>query len=132
MLGRKTFTREQIDAGKGAVAEQLAAWRGLPGRPSGDAEATYFNGMLLALDRRYVHRIRSATGKDTNPLTEVELLAESIMSPAGTLRLGGVIKYDPHQSVLGYAAGSRVALTADQFERLAVAFLVALEDKLAE
>ncbi|MDQ4051539.1 MAG: hypothetical protein M3237_02425 [Actinomycetota bacterium] len=132
MLGRRTFTRDEIDAGKGAVAEQLAAWRSLPGRPTGDAEATYFNGMLLALDRRYVHRVRSATGKDTNPLTEVELLAESIMSRAGTLRIGGVIKYDPHQSVLGYDAGSRVALTEEQFERLSVAFLVALEARLAD
>lgn len=132
MLGRQSFTRDEIDAGKGAVAEQLAAWHGLPGDPSGDAEATYFNGMLLALDRRYVHRVRAVTGKETNPLTEVELLAESIMSRDGKLRIGGVIKYDTARSVLGFDAGQRVALTAAQFERLAVAFLLALEEKLAD
>jgi hypothetical protein len=45
MLGRKTFTQEELDAAREAVAEQLAAADG--------ADPAIFNGLLLALDRRF-------------------------------------------------------------------------------
>ena len=41
---------------------------------------TYFNNMVLVLDRYYVHRLLMVTGKDGNPLNEVELLAEPLMN----------------------------------------------------
>ena len=38
---------------------------------------------VVSLDRRYVHRIRSVTGKDGNPLNELELVTESLMNNGG-------------------------------------------------
>lgn len=40
------------------------------------------------------------TGKDGNPLNEVELLADSLMNNEGILRGNNVIKLIPDQSVL--------------------------------
>jgi hypothetical protein len=42
------------------------------------------------------------------------------------------IKLKPETSVLGYAAGDRIALDADGFERLAEAFLADIERKYVE
>lgn len=124
MLGRKTYTREELDAGREAVRQQLAAYRSGAGDP--DAEAVYFNAMLLALDRRYVHRVRTVTGKDTNPLSEVEVLVDSLMAD-GVLSAGPVVKLVPEKSVLGLQLGDPIRLSASDFERLADAFLAELE-----
>jgi hypothetical protein len=121
MLGRKTFTQEELDAARKAVAEQIAAYDG--------GEAAIFNGLLLGLDRRFVHRLRSVTGKDANPLNEVELLVESLMNNDGALRTGTVVKYVPADTVLGLEPGDRIELNADQFERVSKAFLDEIEAK---
>jgi hypothetical protein len=39
-----------------------------------------------ALDRYVVHRLRMVTGKDGNPLNEVEMLCDSLMNNNGILR----------------------------------------------
>jgi hypothetical protein len=36
-------------------------------------EVLFFNNMALVLDRYFVHRLRMVTGKDGNPLNEVEM-----------------------------------------------------------
>jgi hypothetical protein len=92
-------------------------------------ETVFFNDALLARDRRFVHRVRLVSGKDGTPVTEVELLAASLMDHDGKLQLNNVIKYTPEKSVLGLQAGDPIALTADQFERLAAAFFAELEAK---
>jgi len=92
----------------------------------GDLEASYFNAALVALDRRFVHRVRTFTGKDTNPLSEVELLTDSLMD-SGSLEVGSVIKYQPEKSVLGLEAGQEIRLSADDYEKLATAFLDEVE-----
>jgi hypothetical protein len=69
------------------------------------------------------------TGKDTNPLTEVELLSDSLMNNAGILRRNSVIKYVPDQSVLELQVGDSVRLTAAQFAHLSTAFFGELERK---
>ena len=75
MLGRKDFTKDEIANGKAAVARQLQAFDALP-KPAQAAlqDAEHFNDLALALDRRYVHRLRSVTGKDGTPLNELELI----------------------------------------------------------
>jgi hypothetical protein len=133
MLGRKTYTQEELDHARAAIDRQLAAYRRLANAvaASGDAaaqaaladlEPLLFNQLTLALDRYFVHRLRVSAGKDANPLNEVELLAASLLD-GGALRTNNVIKWSPEQSVLGLAAGDRIDLTAEQFERLAAAFL---------
>src|SRR3954465_10624569 len=115
MLGRKTFTQEELDAARDAVAEQLAAADG--------ADPVIFNNLTLALDRRFVHRLRGVTGKAGTPLNEVELIAESLMKNGGGLGGNNVIKYVPEQAVLGLQLGDEIAIGAEQFERLSEGFL---------
>ncbi|MFL6137464.1 MAG: hypothetical protein ACJ74O_06655 [Frankiaceae bacterium] len=140
MLGRKDYTREELDHARAVVEQQLIAYGGLvkavaaaPDPQAGSAldafEARFFNDMVLVLDRLFVHRLRSVTGKDGNPLNEVELLTDSLMSNDGVLRGNNVIKYAPEQSVLKLRIGDRIALTAEQFVRLARAFLDEIERK---
>jgi hypothetical protein len=108
------------------VNKQLADWRS--SSAGGDLETSYFNGLVLALDRPFVHRIRKMTGKDTNPLSEVELLVDSLIGNGGRLAVGTVIKYQPEKSVLGLNPGDEIRLGADDYEKLATAFL----DELAK
>ena len=130
MLGRKNYTRDEIDRCRSAVAEQLAAY----GKLSADAnlagfEPLFFNNMVLVLDRYFVHRLRVVTGKDGNPLNEVELISDSLMNNGGVFRDSSVIKYVPEKSVLRLTAGDRIALSAGDFTRLSEAFFADLEQK---
>ena len=138
MLGRKTYTREELENARTVIDAQLAAWRALAeaadGSPKTAAaleaiEPLLFNNMALVLDRYFVHRLRSVTGKDGNPLNEVELLSESLMNNDGVLRGNNVVKFVPERSVTGLEPGQRIRLGADEFERLARAFLADLEAK---
>jgi hypothetical protein len=141
MLGRKTFTQDEIDHAKSVVDQQLAAYTKLVKATDGATseakvasahaafEPLFFNNMVLALDRFFVHRVRLVTGKDTNPLNEVELLVDSLMNNDGVLRGDTVIKYVPDQSVLKLKAGEPIRLTAAQFEGLSKAFFAELEAK---
>ena len=85
MLGRKDYTKEELDHATTAINQQVAAYKKLAkavdatddpkARAALDAfEPLFCNNMTLALDRYFVHRIRPVAGKDTNPLNEVELL----------------------------------------------------------
>ena len=78
MLGRNSYTPEEIAGGKAAVKAQLAAYKKVAGAGDAGFEARYFNNMVMVLDRWYVHRVRPVTGKDNNPLNEVELLVDSL------------------------------------------------------
>ena len=56
------------------------------------------------------------TGKDGNPLNEVELMSDSLMNNDGVLRGNNVIKLSPDQSVVKLNFGDRIRLSAAQFE----------------
>lgn len=140
MLGRKTYTQEELDHATAAVEQELAAYRVLveaighapdPGVAAALAalEPLVFNTATLALDRRFVHRIRPVTGKDGTPLNELELLAESLVTNDGVLRGNNVIKLVPAESVLKLEIGDGIALGAAEFERLAQAVLTELRAK---
>ncbi|MEY2583170.1 MAG: hypothetical protein QOE09_3019, partial [Ilumatobacteraceae bacterium] len=92
-------------------------------------EAVYFNNMAVVLDRYFVHRVRMATGKDGNAINELELITDSLMNNAGTFRGNNVIKYVPESSVLKLKVGDPIALSLDDFERLADAFFEELNRK---
>jgi hypothetical protein len=88
--------------------------------------------MTLVLDRYFVHRLRSSTGKDGNPINDVELLADSLMNNGGELRGNNVIKYKPEESVLKLELGDPIRIRAAEFERLSTAFLADLESKFVK
>jgi hypothetical protein len=90
MLGRKTYTQEEIDQGKAAICQQLAAYKKLATAAAGPTdkkinptlesfETPFFNNMTLVLDRYFVHRLSGADyeGKDGNPLNEVRVICDS-------------------------------------------------------
>lgn len=135
MLGRKTYTREELDHGRSTIADQLAAYERLvTAVPTGttavdEFEWRFFNNMTLVLDRLYVHRLRVSTGKDGNPLNEVELICESLLNNDRVLQGNNVVKYVPEESVVGLKIGDRIRLSADDFTRLADAFFADLERK---
>jgi hypothetical protein len=141
MLGRKDFTREELEHCRAAMDQQLAAYKNLAETVAASKahdkvegalesfEPLFGNNLVLALDRYFVHRLRVVTGKDGNPLNEVELIADSLMNNNGVLRGNNVIKYDPEASVLELEIGDQIRLTVDDFERLAAAFFADLESK---
>jgi len=133
MLGRKNFTKEELNHARSAVDEQLAAYKkvakGVDKEALASFESVYFNNMVLVLDRYFVHRVRLVTGKDQNALNEVELLAESLMNNAGVLASSTVIKIEPKKSVLKLDVGDAIKLTAGEFERLSSAFLAEIEER---
>ena len=130
MLGRKDFTREETDSAKASVAQQLAAFRKL--RNPGELEPVFFNAAVLALDRRFVHRVRMVTGKGGTPLNELELLTTALMEHDGVFTTDSVIRYDASAAVVGLAPGDRVALTAQQFGDLADGVFAELAEKFSE
>ena len=143
MLGRKDYTPEELASAQSAVKKQLAAYKKLAeavnetGDPDAIAaletlEPLLFNGLALALDRYFVHRVRMVTGKDGNPVNELELVSESLMNNGGVLRGNNVIKYVPEDSVLKLEPGDEIKLTAAQFQRFSNAFLAELEDKFVK
>jgi len=141
MLGRKDYTREELDHAKAQIQAQITTYDAMvaaatPAKPSKDQlaarvafEAVFFNNLLLALDRPFVHRVRGVTGKDGNALNEVEVICESLMTNAGVLQPITVLKVTPETSVLGLVFGESVHLTEDQFVCLSGAFFADLEAK---
>lgn len=140
MLGRKSYTRRELDNARAALSDQLAAYtelvQTLPGDGAQDAhnaraafDERFFNNMTIVLDRYFVHRLRSVTGKDANALNEVEMLSDSLMNNDGVLKASTVIKYVGDRSVVGIAIGDPIVVGQHGFERLAEAFFADLERK---
>jgi hypothetical protein len=143
MLGRKDYRPEEVAGAQTVVKRQLAAYRKLAkavddaADPKAAAalealEPLLFNNMALVLDRYFVHRLRMTTGKDGNPVNELELVSDSLMNNDGVLRGNNVIKYVPEQSVLKLEPGDRIELSAAQFDRFAKAFFADLEAKFVK
>jgi len=87
---------------------------------------------LLVLDRAFVHRLRAVEGKDTNPLTEVGLIATSLVEHDGVMTAVKGIKYLPGSSVLGIAPGDRIRPGVGDAEKLTRAFLAELEARFLD
>ena len=136
MLGRKTYTQDEVDRARSVLEEQVAAYRVLvqAGGPESAAareafERSFFTNLTVLLDRFFVHRIRPVTGRDGNPLNEVELIVESVLEHGGVLQTNKVIKYVPADAVLGLEPGTPIRLSADDFDKLSAAFLAELEHR---
>ncbi len=141
MLGRKNYTQDEIDQGKAALDQQLAAYKKLVKAAASATtdkkvnsafesfEALFFNNMTLVLDRYFVHRLPGANyeGKDGNPLNEVRILCDSLMNNNGVMRDDKQIKLTPDRSVVKLNVGDPIRLTGTEFERLSAAFFAELE-----
>jgi hypothetical protein len=138
MLGRKDYTRSELDVARARIEDATARFGAMASAAAKDPktakaltafEATYFNDLVLVLDRLFVHRVRKVAGSDGNPLNEVELLVDSLMLNGGDLRALSPIKYVPANSVLHLELGNEIRLSADDFTRLSSAFFAELEAK---
>ena len=69
------------------------------------------------------------TGKDGNPINEVEMLCDSLMNHNGVLRDSNVIKLIPDKSVVKLHIGDSIRLTEAEFERLSSSFFAEMERK---
>jgi hypothetical protein len=141
MQGRKNYTQEEIDHGRAAISEQLAAYKKLAKAVgSGTAgknveaaveafDALFFNSLTMVMDRYFVHRLPGADyeGKDGNPLNEVRLIVDSLITNGGVLRADKQIKLTPEGSVLKLSVGDTIRLSQADFERLSAAFFIELE-----
>lgn len=139
MLGRKTYEQEELDHARSDVDAQLAAYRKLasatPAKAKGalaEFEPLFFNNLALALDRYFVHRIRSVTGKDNNPLNELELICDSLLNNGAIMRGNNVIKYVPETSVVKLVLGDPITLTETDFTALSTAFLAEIEARFVQ
>lgn len=141
MFGRKNYTQEEIDQGKVALDQQLAAYKKLAKAITSAAmdneidtaiesfEASFFNNMILVMDRYFVHRLPGADyeGKDGNPLNEVRMVCDSLMNNHGIMHGDKQIKLTPERSVLKLNIGDPIQLTEEDFEHLSAAFFAELE-----
>ena len=137
MLGRKNYTQEEVATGKATIERQLAAYDALEGATANGAREAFaerfFNNLLLALDRYYVHRLAGPNyeGKDGNPLNEVRIICDSLITNGGKMRADKQIKLPPEKSLAGLAVGDEIVLTREQFERLSQGFFAELERRFS-
>jgi hypothetical protein len=87
---------------------------------------------VIALDSCFVHRSRGQERKDGNAMNEVRVLVSSLQLHDGIMTAERGIRLDPARSVLGIEYGDRIRVGAEGFQRLAAAFLDALQATYAE
>jgi hypothetical protein len=141
VLGRKSYTRDEVDACRAGLDQALAAHAALAEAVAAatsadkvaaaleELDGVLFNDLLLVLDRWFVHRLRGVTGKDGTPLNEVELISDSLRDNGGIFQGSTVIRYVPERAVVGLRPGDRIRLGRKDFERLAAGVFAELEEK---
>ncbi|GAB3566219.1 hypothetical protein [Spelaeicoccus albus] len=144
MLGRTNFTAAEIEHAKTTIDAQLKAYRAVADAAEinpndedlnaavDDFNSVFFNNLALALDRFFVHRVRAVTGTDGNPLNELELICQSLMTNNGVFDTGTVIKYSQGASIVKLAPGDTIHLSVDDFTRLSAAAFIELDEKFGE
>jgi hypothetical protein len=142
MLAVNHYDRAFVDACRGRIDTQVAAYRGLiaAAKDGGGAssqldaaiatfEPLFFNNMVLALDDSFLHRSRNLEGKDGNPLNEVRILCHSLLNNDGVMAADKQIKMNPASSILHHEVGDEIALDEADFVTLAKAFFAEIEQK---
>jgi hypothetical protein len=114
MLSVKSYDAAYVEQCRNRIAAALSA---IPDNPIA------LNELVVAIDASFVHRMRGLEGKDGNPLNEVRMLANSILTNQAVLAADSTIKYSPQMAVTGVSVGEAIALDKSGFERLVAAFL---------
>jgi hypothetical protein len=144
MLGMKNYSREYVDACRAKVDSDVAAFtdgrNGLEGDAGEMLEVAYFNNMVLVLDYLFVHRLAGVDGKDGNPLNELRVMCDSILSNGGVMTAGTVskssqmrfnkaIKLSPERSVLKYKVGDVIRVHEREFVELSNAVFAEIKTR---
>jgi hypothetical protein len=144
MLSVSAYPQKYIDDTRARIADQVSAFADLAsamrgaGRDGaamtalGRLESQYFATLVIALDSCFVHRSRGQERKDGNAMNEVRVLVSSLQLHGGIMTAEKGIRLDPARSVLGIEYGDRIRVGAEGFQRLAAAFLDALQATYAE
>jgi len=138
MLARNDYPKAYVDECRAAMERQLAAYHALAtscanAGPELDAfTPLFFNNMVVALDRFFVHRTRMLEGKDGNPLNEVRMICDALLEHDGIMSPQSPIKYDPSKSVLKLEFGDKIQLRESDFARLASAFFDEMDARFAK
>jgi hypothetical protein len=128
---RFTYTSDEIEACRDNCDTLLAAWG------ANDVEDTTLEGLVFAqavvvLDAWFADRPRDLEGDDGNPMNEVRVIADSVVGNDSVLRVSEPISWVPERTVLRLSVGDDVAVSANGFERLAAAYLTAVEATFRE
>lgn len=143
MIRVNNYTQDYIDSCREQISEHIEAYRKLVttarkqsakngvqlDRAIEAFEPRFFAILLLTLDSCFLNRSRGIEKKDGNPLNEVRMLRNAIVSGNGFLTRDRTIKYIPSRAVLKYRLGDRVRLTEASFECLCDAFFDEIEAK---
>lgn len=126
MPARTAYTSDEIEACRDSCDALLAVWA------ANDVEDTTLESLVflqavVVLDAWFADRDRALEGDDGNPMHEVRVISDSVVRNAGVLRVPEPARWAPERTVLRIAAGDELELTADRFERLAAAYLAAIE-----
>jgi hypothetical protein len=146
MLSVSAYPQRYIDEARARVMVQVSVFADLARHVRGDGRARsggataaldalepeYFANLVIALDSHFVHRSRGQERKDGNAMNEVRVLVNSIQQHDSVMTAEKGIRLDAARSVLGIEYGERIHIDADGFERLAAAFLEALEATYSE
>lgn len=126
MPDRNTYTPDEIEACRDNCDALLAAW-GANDIEDTTFESLVFGQAVVVLHTWFGHRRRELEGDDGNPLHEVRVIADSIVDNDAVLRVDRPSTWVPERTVLRLAVGDEVEITANGYERLAAAYLAAIE-----
>ncbi len=129
MPGRNSYTSDEVESCRDACDALLAAWAANDIEDT-TLEAIVFGQAVVVLHTWFAHRDRE--GPDGSPIHEVRVVADSVVGNDGTLRVDEPAGWVPSRTVLRLAVGDDVAVTANGFERLAAAYLSAVESTYPE
>jgi hypothetical protein len=107
MLGRKSYTREEIDSARATVDRRLAA------------HAALADAVAASADEKAQAALESFDASFFNDMINHD----------GVLRGINVIAYVPEESVTQLRIGDRIQLSRQDFQRLADGVLAELEEK---
>ena len=128
MLSVKQYPSEYISICRKKVKVDIEAFKKMTSATK-PFEATYFNNMVLVLETMFVHRMRGQEGKEGNPLNEVRMITNSILTNNNKLLADNTIKYNVSKSVLKINLKQEIVLTAKDFAKLSDAFFEEIENK---
>lgn len=137
MLCVNHYPQKYINDCRRRVAAQVSAYQALSAATQDKTSAAalgalaphFFANMVLSLECYFVYRARGAEGKNGNPLNEVRMLCNSIISNKNILAADKTMKYVPEKSVLKIKIGDEIRISEEEFNTLSTAFFREIESE---